>query len=427
MSIGYACLAEAVEGTDIKKCLLKNATPECLRQLIGHNLEALLNMVEYNISNGIRMFRISSGIIPFGSSPINTIPWREEFKGLLDIIGGKIGSSGMRVSMHPGQYTVLNSPDEKVAADSVLELDYHASFLDSLGVDASHKIILHIGGVYGDKTAASARFIQRFLALPERVLKRLVIENDDKSYCAQDVMAISAQTGIPVVFDNLHHMVNPSPRTIREDEWIRLCAATWKPRDGRQKIHYSQSNPGKKLGAHSASVSIDPFIDFYNSLGDSKPDIMLEVKDKNISARKCSLCIEKIGDLSELEKEWSRYKYTVLEHSHTAYQEIRELLKDKSAYPALAFFRLVQTALALPVQTGGGINAANHVWGYFKDAANPAQKKQYMKALDAYAAGKGSLNAVKRKLHALARQHRQAYLLSSYYFLELDGAGNDQP
>ncbi len=169
MSIGYACLAQAVPGTDIKKCLIKNASPGRLRELIGINLDALANMVEYNISNGIRLYRVSSDIIPFASSPVNTVPWAEEFKDRLALIGGRIKGSGMRVSMHPGQYTVLNSPDEKIAAAAAAELDYHALFLDSLGVDAANKITLHIGGVYGDKAVASARFVERFRALPENV------------------------------------------------------------------------------------------------------------------------------------------------------------------------------------------------------------------------------------------------------------------
>ena len=426
MSIGYACLTQAAPGTDLKKCLIKNASPQRLRELILSNLDALLNMVEYNISNGIRLFRVSSDIIPFASSPVNTVPWADEFKDRLAMIGGRIRQSGMRVSMHPGQYTVLNSPDEKIAAAAYAELHYHAVFLDALDTDATNKIILHIGGVYGDKAAASARFIERFQALPERVRRRLVIENDDKSYCVGDVLEISARAGTPVVFDNLHHLANPPALSIPQEEWIRICAATWTKHDGRQKIHYSQSDPGRKPGAHSASINIDEFMDFYHSLAGERPDIMLEVKDKNVSARKCLLCVETYDNLSELEKEWGRYKYLVLEHSQSHYQAIRELLKDKSAFPALAFFRLVQNALALPVDRGSAINAASHVWGYFKDLADPAQKRQYMKALDAYAAGKGSLAAVKRRLYSLAEQHGQAYLLSSYYFLDPPAAQTDQ-
>ena len=137
------------------------------------------------------------------------------------------------------------------------------------------------------------------------------------------------------------------------------------------------------------------------------------------------LCEERFDIIYELDKEWGRYKYLVLELSQSHYRAIRELLKDKSDFPARAFFRLVESALDLPIDRGSAINAASHVWGYFKDAGETPQKRRYFKALDEYAAGKGSLATVKRSLYSLAEQHGQAYLLSSYYFLDSRAARTD--
>jgi UV DNA damage endonuclease len=53
--------------------------------------------------------------------------------------------------MHPGQYTLLNSPDGGILTRSIKELRYHTDVLDALELDASAKIQVHIGGVYGDK------------------------------------------------------------------------------------------------------------------------------------------------------------------------------------------------------------------------------------------------------------------------------------
>ena len=75
MSIGYACLAVALPGSEIKSCTLKNATEERLYDLIAHNLNALETMVNYNLRNGIRLYRISSDLIPFGSSVALELPW----------------------------------------------------------------------------------------------------------------------------------------------------------------------------------------------------------------------------------------------------------------------------------------------------------------------------------------------------------------
>ena len=69
MSIGYACLNIGTPNTNIRSVMQRNATPEKLTEVTAHNLEALEKMVDYNSANGIRLYRISSALIPFGSSP----------------------------------------------------------------------------------------------------------------------------------------------------------------------------------------------------------------------------------------------------------------------------------------------------------------------------------------------------------------------
>ena len=81
MSIGYACIAIAVNGSKMKSCTLKNANEEWLLSLIRHNLYALETVIDYNVLNGIKLFRISSDLIPFGSSVAADIPWHERFSG----------------------------------------------------------------------------------------------------------------------------------------------------------------------------------------------------------------------------------------------------------------------------------------------------------------------------------------------------------
>lgn len=418
MSIGYACLALGVPNTNLQKCLIKNADEARLNKLISDNLASLERMVDYNMRNSIRLFRISSDIIPFASSPVNNIPWAQAYGERLAAIGRKVRESGMRVSMHPGQYTVLNSPNTQTVENAIMELEYHALFLDSLGMNVTNKIILHVGGAYGDKHAAMQRFGERYQTLSDYVKARLVIENDDRIYNIQDVLEIGFKNQIPVVFDNLHHQTNPCVDFASEAEWGAECAKTWSSSDGRQKIHYSQPDPAKKPGAHSPSIGIDEFLHFYGDLGDTKPDIMLEVKDKNISAVKCVLCTTEKRSIGALEREWGCYKYLVLERSQQIYQQIRHLLNNKAVYPATEFFRLTEAALAQPVEVGSAINAAMHVWGYFKDVATARQKDDFLKSLDSYAVGKVPLASLKRKLYSLSEMYGQDYLVESYYFVQ---------
>lgn len=285
--LGYACINSTL-GSSSLTCRLANATPERVIDLGRANLRSLAQILRWNQQHGIQVFRISSGLIPMASHPSNTAPWQaalaEEFAG----VGALIAESGARVSMHPGQYTVLNSPRPEVVQASIAELAYHAQVLNALGTDASAKLVLHLGGVYGDREAAMARFAENFARLPESVQKRLVLENDEKSYSLADALDLSEMlrgqgVNVPVVFDVFHHTWNPSFPGEALRGLIERAAATWSAVDGRQKIHYSEPWPGKPAGSHSQSVDPDVFGPFYEQVHDLPLDVMLEVKDKEQS------------------------------------------------------------------------------------------------------------------------------------------------
>lgn len=416
MKIGYACLTVGVPNVQQGTCRQKNATEQVLRDLIQNNLQALQNIIDYNIKNDIFLFRISSDLIPFGSSPVNALPWAEIFKREFEEIGHKIKQNGMRVSMHPGQYTVLNSNDEDVVRRAIEDLRYHTLVLDSMGLSGAHKLILHIGGVYQDKQEAIERFQRNYKSLDEGVKARLVIENDDKSYGIQDVLSIGERLGIPVVFDNLHHSVKPSDSERTELEWINACKVTWKQKDGMQKIHYSQQDTKKKAGSHSAYIRIDEFIRFYDKLNRRDIDMMLEVKDKNLSAVKCINCTSLNKKLKDLELEWSKYKYAVLEKSQEHYQSIRTMLSTGEQYSPVDFYRLIEEALSMPVVVGSGVNAAQHVWGYFKKQATEKEKQQFLRLMEKAETELSLFASVKKFLWRLVIKYEQAYLLYAYYF-----------
>lgn len=416
MSIGYACLTVGVLDSNQKSCTLKNASDERLLEIIGYNLNSLENIIDYNIENNIKLFRISSDLIPFGSSPVNKLPWWEIFSNRFIKIGEKIRNNRVRVSMHPGQYTVLNSPDTDVVKRAIEDLNYHARVLDSLGVDEKSKIVLHIGGIYNDKKQAINRFIINYGYLDNKVKKRLVIENDDKSYNIFDVLNIASNINTPVVFDNLHNRINCYDENKSDFYWIDECKRTWCELDGNQKIHYSQQDPLKKPGSHSNTIRINEFMDFYKDLDREDIDIMLEVKDKNLSAVKCINCTSNDKKIKALENEWSRYKYKVLECSHQDYNEIRKLLKNKNDYPAVYFYNIIEGAIQKEITIGDSINALQHVWGYFKDTATDKEKVSFFKSIEDYKQGKVSVNRIKNQLFKMSVKYNQTYLLNSYYF-----------
>ena len=416
MSIGYGCLNIGTPNTNIRSVMQRNATPEKLTEVTAHNLEALEKMVDYNIANDIRLYRISSDLIPFGSSPVNALDWPEIHKEAFERVGAKIRKSGMRVSLHPGQYTVLNSPTEDVGERAIADLIYHDKILAALGTDTTNKIVLHVGGIYGDKKEAIERFEQNFRRLPETVQNRLILENDDRLYNIEEVLELAHRLQIPAVYDNLHHAINPPASGGADPYWIAEAKKTWKMTDGNQKIHYSQQAPGKRPGAHTDTIDLETFLTFHDQLEDKQIDIMLEVKDKNLSAIKCQNATTTAPKVTLLEKEWGRYKYTILEKSPAVYQAIRTLLKDKEAYPVQEFYRLIDTAFAAEPSPGYAENAAAHVWGYFKKHATETERRQYEKNLSNYRNNTGTLATLKHQLFKLAEKYETDYLLQSLYF-----------
>lgn len=414
---GYACLALGVPDTKIRSCTLRTVTEERLREITAHNLGALLRLVRYNAESGIPVFRISSDLIPFGSSPANTLEWRQEFAGVFEAIGGEIARTGLRVSMHPGQYTVLNSPDEDVVARAAADLEYHEQVLRLLKTGSDGKLILHVGGVYGDKTAARGRFCKSWERLSDSVRDRIVLENDEHSYSISDVLSLAGQLEIPAVFDVLHHTLNPPDGNHPPAFWIEQCAKTWKRKDGRQKIHYSQQNAGGPPGAHSRTIAINEFLRFYKTVQDMDLDIMLEVKDKNLSAVKCALTLSP-GFPVRLEQEWEQYRYSVLEHSPQTYEAIGRLLQAWAEFSPRHFYTLLEQALGKPAEQNDVVNAALQVWEYLKNAAAPGEQRRFLSVLSRYQSGTVSAASIKNLLFRLAQKYDNRYLLHSYYFLQ---------
>jgi UV DNA damage endonuclease len=229
-------------------------------------------------------FRITSELVPFASHPVCQFDWSSHFQDRFASIGAFIMANGIRISMHPGQYTLLNSPDSGVFENSIRELQYHAGVLDTLGLDTSAKIQIHVGGVYGDKEDSIRRFIKRYRGLEEVIKRRLVIENDDRSYTVDDCIRIHKETGVPVLFDDFHHELNNSG--ISRTAALAYVAGTWQNPDGIPMVDYSHHHAGGRKVSHIESIDASHFEDFLTSTRSFDFDIMLEIKDKELSAIK---------------------------------------------------------------------------------------------------------------------------------------------
>jgi UV DNA damage endonuclease len=211
--------------------------------------------------------------------------WQQYFRGDYEEIGAFISKQGFRISVHPDQFTLINSPAEEIFERSKKELQYHAQLLDAMNLDLSAKIQIHVGGAYGDKTRSIQTFIDRYATLHQSIKSRLVIENDERLYDANDCLSISQKTGIPVLFDVFHHKINHRIDSV--EDCFALVTETWNPqKDGVPMVDYSSQKPAGRIGQHAETIDTKDFGAFLASTLPFDYDVMLEIKDKEVSAQK---------------------------------------------------------------------------------------------------------------------------------------------
>jgi len=293
MKIGYPCVNETLSCSSSTTFRLASYNEERLIQTVTNNLNCLQQILEFNVSNDLFFFRMTSDLVPFASHPVNTYNWQDYFKDALAQIGNYIKQHNLRISMHPDQFVVLNSPTESIVRNSFLELEYQCAIMDLMGLDKSAKLQIHAGGVYGEKPKAISRFITAYELLPQPIKERLVIENDDRLYSLADCLTIHAETGIPILFDNFHHecLNNGEPMA----EALRLASQTWQPEDGILMMDYSSQAPGERRGKHTATIQLELFQEFLTHLQGLDVDIMLEIKDKEASALPAVALLKELG------------------------------------------------------------------------------------------------------------------------------------
>jgi len=286
-----------------------------LRVSLGY----LNTIFDYLTEERIRMYRISSNVAPYITHPDkpqfhNQI---EECAEELAHLGERARWLDLRLSMHPNHYTVLNSPVERVYAGAVRDLVFHGRFMDALGLGPEAVAVVHGGGVFGDKRAATERFVERYERLPEQARRRLVLENDEKSYNVPDVCEIHRRCGIPLVLDTLHHRAN-NPERLSNREAARAVIPTW-PKGVRPKVHYSSArredrsitrrdrDTGERVTSeaaplrfqHADLVDADEFTAFFADAGPLVFDVMVEAKRKDLAMLQLRADLRERGIVTE--------------------------------------------------------------------------------------------------------------------------------
>jgi UV DNA damage endonuclease len=273
---------------------------------LRHSLELLDVAFTYLDRNDLRMFRLSSSTVPYGTHPdLPQFDYRDQIEacsGELAALGARARAQGLRLSTHPGQYTVINGPDDLLRRKSSLDLEQDTLLLDAMGMGPEAVVVLHVGGVYGDKAGALDRWVRAYEQLSSRARERLAVEHDEQSFDLADVLELHRRTGVKVVFDLHHHRLNVAEAFV-DDERAALGAAvaTW-PEGVRPKVHLSSPRTELRLvqrrrsGERKAqTVAVPPLLDQHadfvppwDLLGllrllDRPCDVMVEAKAKDLA------------------------------------------------------------------------------------------------------------------------------------------------
>lgn len=208
--------------------LPRRARLQRLGELCRANADALHAALAYCVQAGIGAFRVNSQILPVKTHAavgyaIGDLPAADAIVARFRAAGDFARVHGLRLSFHPDQFVVLNSPNPKTLAHALAELDYQAEVAEWIGADTLN---IHGGGAYGDKAAALQVLRRTIERLPARVRSRLTLENDDKVYTPADLLPVCADTGVPLVYDVHHHRCLPDGLSVAEA--TARARATWR-------------------------------------------------------------------------------------------------------------------------------------------------------------------------------------------------------
>jgi UV DNA damage endonuclease len=256
---------------------------------LTRSIELLDAVFDYLAAIDVRVYRLSSSVIPYGTHPdLPQFDYRRQLAACaagLTALGQKARRLGLRLSTHPGQYTVLNALDAEIARRARLDVEQDALLLDALGQGPDAVVVVHVGGAYGDRRAALDRWVRSYELLSDRARRRLVVEHDETLFSARDVLGLHGRTGVAVVYDHHHHRCNPDGL----DAAAAFTAAyrTW-PAGVRPKVHLSSARP-ELPGLRPARPS--PHADFVTAsdaaglftIAPGPVDVMLEAKAKDLA------------------------------------------------------------------------------------------------------------------------------------------------
>lgn len=285
----------------------KDAAEQKLWDLMVQNIQSVSKLIQKvgTLDDQLRMVRISSDILPVYTEPSWSYFWRRNDvisyleKHFMEV-GELARSNNVRLSFHPGQFTVLASDNPDIVTRSIDEFEYHVDMARYMGYGKSFqdlKINVHIAGRAGPEGIRNA-----YKRLTPEARSCITLENEENAWGLDDCLSLSDI--IPTVLDIHHHWVREGEYLDPNDARVTRVLDSW--RGLRPTMHYSQSREDvlaghcpntvpnyksllesgykkAKLRAHSDFYWNKPANEWALSFWD-KFDIMCESKGKNLAS-----------------------------------------------------------------------------------------------------------------------------------------------
>ena len=220
----------------------KQDAEDKLWELMQHNIQSIYELIGYvsTLPNQLRMIRISSPILPVATEATWKYFWSKP-----DVIdyceknfircGNLARDKNVRLSMHPGQFTVLASDNPDIVERSIEEFEYHVNMARWMGYGKEFqdfKINVHISGRKGPQG-----IIDAMRRLTPEARNVLTIENDEMKWGLEHSLELEKTCAL--VLDIHHHWVATGEYITLSDDRVKRVIDSW--RGKRPTLHYSVS------------------------------------------------------------------------------------------------------------------------------------------------------------------------------------------
>lgn len=282
MELANASPSKTMTFTQFQKLTDREAAIGKLERIAISNLQTTLRLLKHNVASEIHFYRLTSKLIPLATHEALS-EW-DYIKPLLhDLreLGDFAQEHEMRIDFHPDHFVLINSLKPEVLRNSIKTLQMHYLILQGMGIDPTHRCVMHVGGNYKETEKSLERFIDNWMVVPVSIQNMIMLENDDTSFTLEDTLYVCEKLGIPLVFDYHHHLAHHRDPNWQQ-HWDRVVQ-TWSSSPLPIKMHISSPKSEKTFRHHSDYIDKEMFFSFLNEIKASVPqiDCMIEAKRKD--------------------------------------------------------------------------------------------------------------------------------------------------